>query len=143
MSMMTPVLLTLILSSAPTEDGELMVTIQRIDNASITVTKAQMGGGRTGGGRRGRGRRGETITLSVAGNVRVTTATWRRKTRDFRIGAPLGGGLKNKVLRDLSSRALARVVLEAGRVVEINVVVDSSDATTVIAVRPKRPPTKK
>lgn len=140
--MMVSVVLALLPGAAPEKSEVLFVTIYEIGNGSIIVVKSPTGTGRSGG-RRGRGRRGgQRMTLPVASDVQATTANYRRKTRQFRIGAPLGGGLKNKVIRSLEPRALARIVVVKGQVVEMNVVVDSSDATTVIAIRPKRPPTK-
>ena len=90
--------------------------------------------------------------VTVQAGVKVTSAMRERRTFEFRVGAELAGGLKHRVFREMKAPLSARIVTEGNRMTEINVIIPETDinqsSTTstgaaVIAVRPKRPPTKR
>ena len=127
----------------PCAADEFVVTVQKLDARSITFTKPSAdaeGGGTPRRGRRGGG--GTTVTLPVATDVQVTTAHSTRRTGDFHVGTPVGGGLKNSQVRKLEPGTLARVVTDGKQVIELNIVLDTEDGTTVVAVPPKPAPKK-
>jgi hypothetical protein len=112
-----------------------------------------------GSARRGRGKFGgkaeamsDQTILEVPADTKITSAMRERRTFEFRVGAELPGGLKNEVFQDLKSPLSARIITEDGKLTEINVITEQTDinqsntysnGAAVIAVRPKRPPTKK
>ncbi|QDU38208.1 hypothetical protein Mal4_25330 [Maioricimonas rarisocia] len=75
-----------------------------------------------------------------------------RRTFEFRVGTELAGGLRHRVFREMQAGLPARIVTEGNRITEINVIIPETDINqssatargeAVIAVRPKRPPTKR
>lgn len=155
-----------------TRGEETFVKIHKVSGSRMSVTK-DSGGGRAGRGRggqasagaggmsrRGRGRFAaqsgnsatQQIVLSIPATAKITSGMRARRTFEFRAGAELPGGMRNKIFRDFKSPLSARIVTDAGRITEVNVITtqtdinqSNTDATggTVIAVRPKRPPMKK
>ncbi|MCM2374940.1 hypothetical protein [Aporhodopirellula aestuarii] len=167
---MKAIILIVILISIPSlaQAEETFVKIQRVSGNQIAVVKDDGGAGRgmRGGAtengpsvqtRRGRGRSQGTATpqptiISVNRDVKITSAMRERRTSEFRVGAELAGGLKHRVFQNMQSPLSARVATEGNRITEINVIVAETDinqsSTTaggqaVLAVRPKRPPTKR
>jgi len=126
----------------PCAADESIVTVQKLDARSITFTKptAEAEGGDAP--RRGRRGGGTTVTLPVAAVVHVTTAHSTRRTGAFHVGTPVGGGLKNSRVQKLEPGAMARVVTDGKQVIELNIVFDDEDGTTVVAVPPKPAPKK-
>jgi hypothetical protein len=135
--------LSSVMASAASAE-EFIVTVQKIEKGTITFVKhnteagAMERGKRTGGAKRGAG----AVTLPVASDVQVTTATYTRRTGAFHVGTPVGGGLKNSAVRKLEPGAMARVVTDGKQVIELNIVFDDEDGTTVVAVPPKPAPKK-
>lgn len=72
----------------------------------------------------------------------MTTAHHARRTGAFHVGTPVGGGLKNSAVRKLEPGAMARIVTNGKQVIELNIVFDDEDGTTVVAVPPKSAPKK-
>ncbi len=119
--------------------------------------QGQRGQSRRGLGQRGQARgSGATTTqptvITVNRDVKITSAMRERRTFEFRVGAELAGGLKHRVFQDLQAPLAARVVTEGNRITQINVIIPETDINqssatvsgqAVIAVRPKRPPTKR
>jgi hypothetical protein len=135
-------LLAVMVSSSAAD--EFLVTIQKIENGTITFVKRDTEARSRGIGRgRGAAKGGaRTVTLPVAADVQVTTATYTRRTGEFHVGTPVGGGLKNSAVRKLQPGAMARVVTEGKHVIELNIVFDDEDGNTVVAVPPKPAPKK-
>jgi hypothetical protein len=137
------VALVTVLASGGSAD-ESIVTIQKIENGTVTFVKrstedgAKAKGKGKGGAKGGAG----TVTLPVASDVQVTTATHTRRTGAFHVGTPVGGGLKNSAVKKLEPGAMARVVTDGKQVIELNIVFDDEDGTTVVAVPPKPAPKK-
>ena len=123
---------------------ESIVTIQKIENGTITFVKRDTEAGAKGKGKGKGGAKGGagTVTLPVASDVQVTTAHHTRRTGAFHVGAPVGGGLKNSSVRKLEPGAMARVVTDGKKVIELNIVFNDDDGTTVVAVPPKPAPKK-
>lgn len=137
-------LLAVLVSTSAADES--IVTIQKIENGKITFVKRNTEAGAMGKGR-GKGKGGAkggagTVTLPVASDAQVTTATHTRRTGAFHVGTPVGGGLKNSAVRKLEPGAMARVVTDGKQVIELNIVFDDEDGTTVIAVPPKPTPKK-
>jgi len=146
---------------------ETFVKIQRVSGNQIAVVSDAGGSGRgmrggrdataPGQRRSGRGRRGgaanvQPTIVTVPAGTKVTSAMRERRTFEFRIGAELAGGLKHRVFQRMQAPLSARIVTEKNRITEINVIIPETDinqsSTTstgaaVIAVRPKRPPTRR
>lgn len=133
------VALVAVLASSGSAD-ESIVTVQKIENGTITFVKRNTDAGAKGKGK-GKGGAG-AVTLPVALDVQVTTAHHTRRTGAFHVGTPVGGGLKNSALRKLEPGAMARVVTDGKQVIELNIVFDDEDGTTVVAVPPKPAPKK-
>lgn len=129
-------------AALPSLADEYVVTVQKLDARSITFTKPTADAEEGGPPRRGRRGGGTTVTLPVAADVQVTTAHSTRRTGDFHVGTPVGGGLKNSQVRKLEPGTLARVVTDGKQVIELNLVLDTGDGTTVVAVPPKPAPKK-
>jgi hypothetical protein len=129
-------------AALPSLADEYVVTVQKLDARSITFTKPSADAEEGGPPRRGRRGGGSTVTLPVAADVQVTTAPSTRRTGDFHVGTPVGGGLKNSQVRKLEPGTLARVVTDGKQVIELNIVLDTEDGTTVVAVPPKPAPKK-
>ena len=168
MKLSTIVVCLLTLSTGANAD-ETFVSIQRVSGNQIAIAPDAGGGGggrgmRWGGGAMapgqgnfGRGRRGGATTtqatiVSVPAGTEITSAMRERRTFEFRVGAELAGGLKHRVFREMQAPLAARIVTDGNRITEINVIIPETDinqsSTTstgeaVIAVRPKRPPTKR
>ena len=167
MKFWTIVVCLLTLSTGANAD-ETFVSIQRVSGNQIAIVPDAGGGGgrgmRGGGGATapgqgnfGRGRRGGTAAtqatiVNVPAGTKITSAMRERRTFEFRVGAELAGGLKHRVFREMQAPLAARIVTEGNRITEINVIIPETDinqsSTTstgeaVIAVRPKRPPTKR
>ena len=75
-----------------------------------------------------------------------------RRTFEFRVGAELAGGLRNRVFQNIRQPLSARIVTKGIRITEVNVITAQTDINqsntdstgrTVIAIRPKRPPMKR
>jgi hypothetical protein len=127
----------------PALADEYVVTVQKLDARSITFTKPTADAEEGGPPRRGRrGGGGSSVTLPVAADVQVTTATHTRRTGDFHVGTPVGGGLKNSRVQKLEPGTMARVVTDGKQVIELNIVLDTEDGNTVVAVPPKPAPKK-
>jgi hypothetical protein len=146
---------------------ETFVSIQRVNGNQIAIVPdaGGAGGGMRGGGGDaapgqpgfGRGRRGganavQPTIVTVPSGVKITSAMRERRTFEFRVGAELAGGLKHRVFQEMQAPLSARIVTDENRITEINVIIPETDinqsSTTatgeaVIAVRPKRPPTKR
>lgn len=135
--------LVVVLASSGSAD-ESIVTIQKIENGTITFVKRDTEVGAKGKGKGKGGAKGGAgaVTLPVAGDVQVTTAHHTRRTGAFHVGTPVGGGLKNSALRKLEPGAMARVVTDGKQVIELNIVFDDEDGNTVVAVPPKPAPKK-
>lgn len=132
--------------TAPREShdaGDAFVIITGVNGNAVSFTDDGGGGGRGrgfGGGRGGRS--ASETTLEVAPNARITTATVAPRTREFRVGIELGGGIENDLFNDLDGGRKARIVTDGDRITEINVIVEDTTMAEPIAVRPKRPPSK-
>jgi hypothetical protein len=125
--------LVVVLASSGSAD-ESIVTIQKIENGTITFVKRSTEDGAKGGA--------GAVTLPVASDVQVTTAHHTRRTGAFHVGTPVGGGLKNSAVRKLEPGAMARVVTDGKQVIELNIVFDDEDGNTAVAVPPKPAPKK-
>ena len=75
-----------------------------------------------------------------------------RRTFEFRAGAELSGGLRNRIFKEIKEPLSARVVTKGNVITEVNVITDQTDINQsntdssgrkVIAIRPKRPPMKR
>lgn len=131
-------------AALPSLADEYVVTVQKLDARGITFTKQAAADAEEGGApRRGRrGGAGTAVTLPVAADVQVTTAHSTRRTGEFHVGTPVGGGLKNSRVQKLEPGTLARVVTDGKQVIELNIVLDTEDGNTVVAVPPKPAPKK-
>lgn len=129
------------------------VTIQQVRGNQIAVVKDSGGGGAAmaGRGRRGGAASNQAIGLTVPADAKITSAMRERRTFEFRVGAELAGGLKHRVFLEMKTPLTARIVTDGNRITEINVIIPETDINqsnttasgqAVIAVRPKRPPTK-
>lgn len=135
-------LLAVMVSSSAADES--IVTIQKIENGNITFVKRNTDAGAMGKGKGKGGAKGGagTVTLPLASDVQVTTATRTRRTGAFHVGTPVGGGLRNSAIRKLEPGAMARIVTDGKHVIELNIVFDDEDGTTVVAVPPKAAPKK-
>jgi hypothetical protein len=135
---------------------ETFVKIQRVSGNQIAVAPdAANDGGvamRGGGRRRGRAATTQPTILTVTPATKITSAMRERRTFEFRVGAELAGGLKNRAFQEMKAPLSARIVSDGNQVTEINVIISDTDinqSTTaasgeaIIAVRPKRPPMKR
>ncbi|MEM6471262.1 MAG: hypothetical protein AAF802_17000 [Planctomycetota bacterium] len=109
-----------------------------------------------GGRRGGRGRSGGNVSsqysvVTIPADVKITSAMRERRTFEFRVGIELVGGMRNPVFANLRNPIKARIVTNGERISQLNVITSSTDINqlntdeggrTVIAVRPKRPPSK-
>ncbi len=113
------------------------------------------GQGRTMRGGRGRGRGGgntvQTLTAIIPADTKITAAMRERRTFEFRVGIELAGGMRHPVFTRMQKPLSARIVTQGNRITELNVITDDTDVNqrnrsssgkTVIAVKPKRPPSK-
>lgn len=132
--------LAVIVSSSAADES--IVTIQKIENGKVTFVKRSTEGGAKGKGKGGAKGGTGAVTLPMASDVQVTTAHHTRRTGAFHVGMPVGGGLKNSAVRKLEPGAMARVVTDGKQVIELNIVFDDEDGTTVVAVPPKPAPKK-
>lgn len=135
---------------------ETFVKIHRVSGNQIAIVPDAVNG-ESGAMRGGRGRRGGAATaqptiLTVSPDAKITSAMRERRTFEFRVGAELAGGLKNRVFQEMQAPLSARIVSDGNRITEINVIISETDinqSTTtasgeaIIAVRPKRPPAKR
>lgn len=123
---------------------ESVVTIQKIENGTVTFVKRTTDAGAVAKGKGKGGAKGGAgaVTLPVAPDVQVTTAHHTRRTGAFHVGTPVGGGVKNSAVRKLEPGAMARVVTDGKQVIELNIVFEDDDGTTVVAVPPKPAPKK-
>ncbi len=133
--------LVVVLASAGSAD-ESIVTVQKIENGTITFVKRNTEAGAKGKGKGGAKGGAGAVTLPVASDVQVTTAHHTRRTGAFHVGTPVGGGLKNSAVRKLEPGAMARVVTDGKQVIELNIVFDDEDGNTAVAVPPKPAPKK-
>ena len=148
------------------EADETFVKIQQVSGNRVLLVKdsGDRGGGRRGGqqaaqGGRGRmsrfGRGGASsnapVTVVVPSDAKITSAMRERRTFEFRVGVELAGGLRHRIFDNLREPLSARVVTDNNRIKEINVILPQTDVNvmnttsegeTVIAIRPKRPPSK-
>ena len=134
--------LTVMVSASAADES--IVTVQKIENGTITFVKRNTEAGAKGKGKGKGGTKGGAgaVTLPVASDVQVTTAHQTRRTGAFHVGTPVGGGLKNSALRKLEPGAMARVVTDGKQVIELNIVFDDEDGNTAVAVPPKPAPKK-
>lgn len=158
-----------------TQADETFVTIHKVIGTRMSVSKEDGGGrGRRGGAStsatskesagpstvQGRGRftrsgttsTAQQVILTVPSTTKITSATRERRTFEFRAGAELAGGLKNRIFQNIQKPLSARIVTQGNRITEINVITEDTDINqsntdqagqTVIAIRPKRPPMKR
>ncbi len=144
-------------SSLSATADEFFVTIYQVSGNQIAVVRSDAGG-EGGDMRGGRGRRGggtqqaETVVVTLPNDVKITTAMRERRTSEFRVGTEIAGGLKHSIFTEMQQPLQARIVSDGERITELNVITRETDinqtATSVsgdavIAVRPKRPPTKR
>ncbi|MBL6707582.1 MAG: hypothetical protein ISQ06_15845 [Planctomycetaceae bacterium] len=149
---------------------ETFVTIHKVTGNRLTVSKAQPAGrggsqvsdaGQQGSSsRRGRGRFAgsnnagavQQIVVTISSSAKITSGMRERRTFEFRAGAELAGGLKNRIFQKMTKPLSARIVTMGDRITEVNVITDETDINqsntndsgkTVIAIRPKRPPMKR
>jgi hypothetical protein len=150
---------------------ETFVKIQRVSGNQLSVVPdaanngagAMRGGGRRGGGavpgqqgfpggRRGGAAAVQPMIVTVPSGAKITSAMRERRTFEFRVGAELAGGLQHRAFREMQIPLSARIVTVGDRITEINVIIPETDINqsgttasgeSVIAVRPKRPPTKR
>lgn len=146
---------------------EIFVTIQKVNGNRMLVVKDDAGRGMRGGGEangqtrgqpRRRGRRGgattnsRSVTVTVPAAAKITSAMRERRTFEFRVLGELPGGLRNRVFLNMPKPLQARMVTNGNLITEVNVISGESDINqtstnatgqSIIAVRPKRPPTKR
>jgi hypothetical protein len=136
------VLLVVMVSASAAEES--IVTIQKLENGTITFVKRNSEAGAMGKGKGKGGAKGGTgaVTLPVASDVQVTTAHQTRRTGAFHVGTPVGGGLKNSAVRKLEQGTMARVVTDGKQVIELNIVFEDEDGVIDVAVPPKPAPKK-
>lgn len=132
--------LAVMVSSSAAEES--IVTIQKIENGNIMFVKRNIEAGAMGKGKGGAKSGAGTVTLPLASDVQVTTATRTRRTGAFHVGTPVGGGVKNSAVRKLEPGAMARAVTDGKQVIELNIVFDDEDGNTVVAVPPRAAPKK-
>ena len=109
--------------------------------------------GGMGRGPRGGGTQVQTLTVIVPADAKITSALREQRTSEFRAGAELAGGLRHEVFQNMQRPLSARIMTdEKSRITEVNVIMPQSDinqantdasGSTVIAVKPKRPPMKR
>jgi hypothetical protein len=135
---------------------ETFVKIHRVSGNQIAIVP-DLANGEGGTMRGGRGRGGgaaatQPTILTLSPDTKITSAMRERRTFEFRVGAELAGGLKHRVFQEMKAPLSARIVSDGNRITEINVIISETDinqSTTtasgeaIIAVRPKRPPTKR
>ena len=110
------------------------------------------GGGRFGGGFRRRGASdAQAAMVTIPTTAKITSAMRERRTFEFRVGIELAGGMRHSVFTEMKKPLSARIVTKGNVVTELNVITEdtdinqqntSSDGQMVIAVKPKRPPSK-
>ena len=111
------------------------------------------GGAARAGGPRGRaaGTTTQSITVIIPADAKITAAMRERRTNEFRIGIELAGGMRHPVFTKMQKPLAARIVTQGNRISELNVITEdtdpnqrnaSSSGQTVIAIKPKRPPSK-
>lgn len=119
-------------------------------SAGMERMKSSIGDG-PGQRRRGMASTSSRLMVRVPTGAKITGAMRERRTFEFRVLGELPGGLRNAVFQNLKVPLKARIVTKDGRVTEINVVTESIDINqaatstsgeTIIAVKPKRPPSK-
>lgn len=118
------------------------------------IRGGRMRGGAAGaGGPRSRaaGNAPQTITVVIPADAKITAAMRERRTNEFRVGIELAGGMRHPVFTEMQRPLAARIVTQGNRITELNVITEdtdpnqrnaSSSGQTVIAVKPKRPPSK-
>ncbi len=131
-------------------EGVFYGEIVAIDSRRIQVSGIERDGTEDGGGGF-RGRRGagggeeESVRISCGEALAVISGSRERRTGDFLAGPELPGGLNHPLLAGVgkgSSARRARLVLKNREVIEIAILVEDRDLEGVIAVRPKRPPSR-
>jgi hypothetical protein len=109
------------------------------------------GGGMGRGRRRGGANTAQTRTAIIPADAKITAAMRERRTFEFRVGIELAGGMRHPVFSQMQKPLSARFVTQGNRITELNVITDDTDVNqrntsssgqTVIAVKPKRPPSK-
>lgn len=120
--------------------------IQKIESGKVSFTRSatsEEGGMAKGKGKKKGGfSRSGAETLPVATDILITTAHVERRTGDFHVGTPLGGGLRNSAMKKLSPGASARIVIHGGKVIELNIAFADQEDVTVIAIPPRQVPKK-
>lgn len=129
----------LVATSSPAD--EFLATIRKVENGTVTFVARNPAGKKAKGKGARKGVAG-ALTLPVVSDVRVTTAVHTRRTGEFHVGTPVGGGLANGKVRNLPSGTLARLVTDGKQVIEMNIVFDDGDGTTIVAVPPRPAPKK-
>ncbi len=155
--------------SLPAIAEETFVTIYKVSGNRITFSQTPSAGrgrgmrGNAAGAApgQGRGRRGgfgmssaaqpAAITIAIPATTKITAAMRERRTFEFRVGVELAGGLRHPIFTRMQKPLSARIVTQSNRITELNVISDDTDINqlntdssgqAVIAVRPKRPPSK-
>ncbi|WP_148080138.1 hypothetical protein [Roseimaritima ulvae] len=142
---------------------ERFITIQKVVGNRIEFSESAGGRGRGGGmgqgrgmrGGRGRGRGGGNTSQTQAAVIptaaKITAAMRERRTFEFRVGIELAGGMRHPVFTQMQKPLSARIVTQGNRITELNVITadtdvnqrnTSSSGQTVIAVKPRRPPSR-
>ncbi|MDA0588483.1 MAG: hypothetical protein O2820_11165 [Planctomycetota bacterium] len=153
------------------QSEETFVTIQKVEGNRMAVVKDAGGGrgmrsgaqsadvtsqpagrGRFAGRRPGGMTTAQSAIITVPATAKITSGMRERRTSEFRAGAELAGGLKNRIFQNIQQPLSARIVTEGDRILEINVITAETDINqsntdsagqAVIAIRPKRPPMKR
>lgn len=170
---LTVAVLLILILPAFVQAEETFVSIHKVIGNRMSISKASTGIGRgrrggssattqtgqTSGRGRGRGRfagRGassaQQIIVTVPASAKITSGMRERRTFEFRAGAELSGGLRNRIFKEIKEPLSARIVTKGNVISEVNVITDQTDINQsntdssgrkVIAIRPKRPPMKR
>ncbi|MCR9118566.1 MAG: hypothetical protein NXI22_16645, partial [bacterium] len=86
---------------------ETFVTIQKVSGNQMAIVKSSGGRGGAMQGRRGRGRGGDAavqpIVVAVPASAKITTAMRERRTFEFKVGAEVAGGLRNRIFQNMTA----------------------------------------
>lgn len=124
--------------------NEIFAIVHDIGNGRIFFTKTQLGKPDSDSKKRKRGRKqlGIRESMLIGADIRVTEANYRAKTGKFQVGNTIAGGLIGITFPKQGRGVLARIVIEDGHVIEVNLAFPETDATAIIGIPPKRPPMK-
>ena len=93
----------------------------------------------------------QTRTAIIPSDAKITAAMRERRTFEYRVGIELAGGMRHPVFTRMQKPLSARIVSAGNRITELNVITEDTDVNqrnttssgrTVIAIKPKRPPSK-